>query len=110
MSETRAGEPLTVTLACGDPSWSQGPQAVAIQGAVAVNNVTTAVNQFVTVTNFPASVTNGKLTVTLGGAAVGNAATGGSGPIKRAAKRLPCSFTLPAGRSALTPIIMLCEA
>ncbi len=61
-----------VTLASGDASYAQGPQLIAVQGNVAVNNVGTKANQFVTVTDFPVSVLAGQLTVMIGGTGSGN--------------------------------------
>ena len=56
-----------ISLASGDPSSTQGPQQVVVNGVTAVNDVTTGANQFATVSNLPVTVSNGQLNVTIGG-------------------------------------------
>jgi chitodextrinase len=56
-----------VSLAAGDSSYAQGPHRIDIEGARAVNDVSTQPNVFVTVTDFPATVSDGTLTLKLGG-------------------------------------------
>ena len=54
-----------VTLASGDPNWSQGPHTVAVEGTTVIDGVSTSANEFITITEQPVTVTDGQLTVQL---------------------------------------------
>ena len=56
-----------VSLASGDPSWSQGPQRVVVEGVVVINNETSAQNSYLTVIDVPVTIVDGTLTLALGG-------------------------------------------
>ncbi len=56
-----------VALASGDPSWSQGPQRVVVEGQVVIQDQTSGPNSYLTVENLPVTITDGALTVTVGG-------------------------------------------
>ena len=58
-----------VTFACGDPSYSEGPQRVSVEGQLVISNVTTQANQYLMVSNLPVRVSDGQLTIQIGGAA-----------------------------------------
>ncbi|WP_447971237.1 LamG-like jellyroll fold domain-containing protein [Nitrospira sp. M1] len=54
-----------VSLVSGDPSYSQGPHTIAVEGATVINGVTTQANEFITITDQPITVTDGQLTLHL---------------------------------------------
>jgi hypothetical protein len=56
-----------VTVVCG--STKAGTQRVEFNGAVAINNVSTAANAFTTASNFAVTVRNGQLAMRIGGIA-----------------------------------------
>ena len=55
-----------ISLASGDPSWSQGPQRLLIEDQVVFNNLTSTPNSYLSTTDLAVTVTDGTLTVTLG--------------------------------------------
>jgi len=54
-----------VSLASGDPSYSQGPHHIVVEGKTVINNVTTQINEFLTITDFPVTVNDGNLSIQL---------------------------------------------
>lgn len=57
-----------VTLSCGDPSYSVGPNRVVLEGTTVVNDVSTAAFQFYAVSDQPVTIADGQLTLQVGGA------------------------------------------
>ncbi|MEN8176880.1 MAG: hypothetical protein ABFS23_14030, partial [Pseudomonadota bacterium] len=57
----------TVSVASGDPTATQGPQRLTIEGQVVFNNLTSAANSYLTITDLPVTITDGTLSLTLGG-------------------------------------------
>ena len=52
-----------VSLASGDPVYSQGAHHVSVEGQSVIQQVSTKRNEFLTITDFPVTVTDGNLTI-----------------------------------------------
>ncbi len=64
---TLPGGQFDVDLFVGDPSFAQGPQRVAVEGKVLIDNITTPANNFVPGSAQRLPVNDGRLSISIGG-------------------------------------------